>query len=269
MLVAVVGLVCVLVVGCGHKSPTSARGACTQAQLALSGAPTLATPTERITAAQQAHALFAALAAQLGKLPPDPTHPEASTNLRYAAGVLSIAYRDLSELLVQPGSGLLRPLIGEARLAYAQLDTAARQLNLPECRASQLGKDLFAQLAAHTDAPAGTDVHVATTAACTTISRAYGTTVVAIDAPAAGTELNRSRAVLNVASNQLADLETTPGRQLRQSLNLAIGILGRAATRISSGAPPAITTLAAFTAANAAITSGFSGVGVVCLLPTP
>ena len=269
MFVAVVGLVCVLVTGCGHTSPSSARDACTQVHLAVQHSPSLATPAGRMTTAQQAQAAFTTLASQLGQFPSDPTQPEASANLRYAAGVLAIAYRDLGELLVQPGSGLLHPLITEAGVAYAQLDTAARQLNLPECRASQLGNAIFAQLAAHTDAPAGTDLHIAATVACTTITHAYGTNVVAIDAPAALTELNRSRAVLHVALAQLGQLRSGAGATLRQALTGADTDLANAATQISAGAPAALTSLGAFTHADAAITTGFRQAGVVCLVPTP
>jgi len=252
---------------CGSSGPADPAPACTAAQATIAPVRAAATRPGSVGAAQAAGNAFSELNLALGRLSGTSPNPEALANLRNAAAVAALDYRDLAALLVQPGSGLLGPLKLQGAAAYAQIDAAAGQLGAPACSARNLGSALFAALVARTTQPAGPNLSTAAQTACTDIVSAYGTTQVAIDERAALTQLQRSAAVLGAAQNDLADVTGPAGARLRAAIADAVGVLGAATHAVDHGASPAVTTIRAFARATALLDEGFRSAGVVCPVP--
>jgi len=264
--VALAAILAVLA-ACGSSGSANPTPACTTAQSKIAPVAAAATRAGAAAAAASAGTAFGDLNLALGRLSGTSSDPEALANLRNAASVAALDYRDLASLLIQPGSGLLGPLRVQGVAAYAQIDQAAAQLGAPACSATVLGRDLFNALVARTTAPAGPVLNTAARTACLDIAAAYGTTQVAIDATAALTQLERSVAVLDAARNDLADVNGAAGERLRASITRARGILGVAAGEVAHGANPATTTTRAFAQATSVLSAGFRSAGVVCAVP--
>jgi hypothetical protein len=252
---------------CGSGGSADATSACMAAQAKLAPVQAATNRPSAADAARAAGAAFAQLSLALSRLGGPSPDPEALANLRNAASVAALDYRDLAALLVQPGSGLLGPLRLQGVAAYAQIDAAAAQLGAPACTARDLGRPLFDALVARTTAPAGPDLATAAQTACTDIGAAYGASQVAIDQRAALTQLQRSVAVLGAARNDLADVTGTAGAHLRSAIDAAIAVLSAANHAVDHGADPAAATTRAFDQATAQLRDGFRSAGVVCPVP--
>ena len=252
---------------CGSGGSSDPTSACTAVQAKLAPTQTATTRTGAADAARAAGDAFSQLNLALGSLGGTSPNPEALANLRNAAGVAALDYRDLAALLVQPGSGLLGPLRLQAVAAYAQIDVAAAQLGATACSARNLGRPLFDALVARTTAPAGPDLATAAQTACTDIGSAYGTSQVAIDPRAARAQLQRSAAVLGAARNDLAEVSGTAGARLRTAIGAAIAVLSAANHAVDHGGNPAATTTRAFAEAAGLLRGGFRSAGVVCAVP--
>jgi len=252
---------------CGSGGSPDLTSACTAAQAKLVPTQAATTRTSAADAARAAGDAFSQLNLALGSLGGASPNPEALANLRNAAGVAALDYRDLAALLVQPGSGLLGPLRLQGVAAYAQIDAAATQLGAAACSARNLGRPLFDALVARTTAPAGPDLATAAQTACTDIDSAYGTSQVAIDQRAAFAQLQRSAAVLAAARNDLAEVTGTAGAHLRSAIAAAIAVLGAANHAVDHGANPAAATTRAFAQSTELLRGGFRSAGVVCPVP--
>lgn len=256
-----------MLAGCGSSGSADPTPACTSAQSGIAPISAAATRKNAVAAAQAAGLAFAKLNLALGALPDNSPDPEALINLRNAANIEALDYRDLALLLIQPGSGLLGPLQVQGVAAYAQIDQAAAQLATPACRAQVLGRALFSALVARTTAPAGVDLRSAGQAACQDITSAYGTSQVAIDQHAAVTQLQRSAAVLGAARNDLAAVAGAGGARLRSSIVDATAVLNAGTLALAHGVSPAVATTRAFSQAGAILRGGFRSAGIDCAVP--
>jgi hypothetical protein len=266
-LCTVLAALCTILAACGSSGSADPARACTTAQAKIPPVRAAATRAGGAAAARAAGNAFSELNLALGNLSGTSPNPEALANLRNAAGVAALDYRDLAALLVQPGSGLLGPLRVQGVAAYRQIDAAAARLGATACSAHNLGRVLFDALVTRTTAPAGPVLSTAARAACTDIGSAYGTGQVAIDERAALTQLQRSAAVLGAARNDLADVAGARGAHLRSAIAAAITVLNAANHAVDHGANPALTTTRAFARATALLNVGFRSAGVVCPVP--
>jgi hypothetical protein len=262
-------VVVVVLVGCGSSGAADPSAACASAHAALPQAVPGATRDGLAVTANGAAGVLNTLARSLGSLPSNTPNPEALANLRNAAGVAAISFREVASLLTQPGSGLLGPLRNQGHAAYAQIQQAGTILGALACTSRGLGGGLFDVLAMRVAAPAGPNLAVAAQTACTDITSAYGTTQIAVDPRAAATQLERSTAVLRAARNDLADVTGPTGAHLRTALAQAINILVSTTGRINHGANPARTSLTAFIHTRAVLAGGFRAAGITCSIPGP
>ena len=196
-------------------------------------------------------------------------NPEALANLRNAAGVAALDYRDLAALLVQPGSGLLGPLRLQGVAAYAQIDAAAaaaRRARLQRAQTSGARCSTRSWRARRhrpdpilaTAAPDGLHGHRSRPTAPAR-SRSTG-------APRSPSCSDRPPCWAPRATTSPTSAGR-PGARLRSAIDAAIAVLSAANHAVDHGANPAATTTRAFAQATAQLRDGFRSAGVVCAVP--
>jgi hypothetical protein len=267
-LALVVALVAVLV-GCGSAGTADPTTACQSAHIALPSITAGESRQRLFASANTAFDVLQTLSVNLGKLPSNSQDPEQLANLRNGAALAAVSFEEIAPLFLQPGSGILGPIVAQGRLAYRYIDRASTALGAPACTAPALGSTLLTTLGVQATAPAGPDLAFAGATACTDISGAYGTTQIAIDEKAAITQLERSTAVLRAARNDLADVRSAGGAVLRATLTSAIAVLVHATQQISHGADPSRTSVTAFVRATAVLAPAFRRAHITCSFTTP